>query len=1280
LSSRGSQPTDLDAALLKARLKATLLGSDERVRLGRFQLLRSCGRGGEGVVYEALDSANGARVALKHLHRIHAAAGATLQQEFRALSRIVHPNLAVLYELFRVDAQWFYSMELLSGVDFLSAVHDAAERGAARPALRSALLQLLRGLSAIHAAGKIHRDLKPSNVLVEPDGRLVILDYGLMVAAPSGSEGQGLRPAAGTRAYMAPEQAAGARVTPAADLYAVGAMLFRALTNRPVMAATWAHEAKAGACAHAAPRPSLIARGVPADLDALCSALLERDPALRPTAEQALARLVLCAQEPERVGSAPLLAVAQSREAPVAPRPRPQECFVGRAAQLRALHAAFGHSLRGEAAIVLVHGESGIGKSTLLGRFHAELSLAADALLLRGRCYERENTPYKVFDSVVGTLVQFLNALPATEARALLPEHIDAVQRVFPAFSGLHAAPALAQQKPRAQDSNALCELAFSALRELLRRVRQRRPLVLIVDDLQWGDVDSIRLLQHLLSPPETPAMLIVGAYRRDELESSPFLQRALADGVLRGLGCRVDEVALDALPSEEAKQLVRAAAAPTSAWPHDRVDACVQAARGVPFLLLELAAHAVLTTPSADAQPRQPPQGTSLNEVVAARVARCSGGARALLDLLCIAGRPLELKLAARAAYTELDARSIAHEQTSVRARGAVREQTSSAHAAAAELCAAGLARWRDTHHERCLEPYHDLIRSAISAGVTEDRTRTAHGALARGMQSLAMDQPEQLFQHLLASGESARAGTVALVAAERAGHALAWLRAAEWFGVAIELLSDAEKRGRQIHEQLGYVLSHAGRHRAAARAFLSGVVLEPEAGRARLERLAAQQHLRAGDHAAASALMKKLLRQVGLRYPEHGSTAIAKYWLGRLRWQLAMATPDPRGSRDAASLERLATLEAFYAEHWLSDPLRALVFHTWFIREARTARDRHWLLALLWEVVQLALTKGQREAERCARLLARADALGAEPGMQVEQVTIDYARAAYLIHCRWRPRDALVLLRSAEDALSQTEPGSYFERGWIALLKDYALEITGNFSELVDNVLRRERECLGREDGYSVQQLLISLPLVLTIQDKPEAALAFLRTHWVRSERGMTLTDFVAILRISSLLLYQGDVRGAHESLLSEWIWLKQSGAFLSRVVYENASLHRARNAVALYFQTGAPELKREVQRRIANAERSPPGVRAFFRVVQASLARADGQRDECRALLEEACHDFGATQSDAGAALARYRLAQLNRSPAEQTAARDWLLARGICNLQRWVSLASPGPAEW
>ncbi|HEY0194999.1 MAG TPA: serine/threonine-protein kinase, partial [Kofleriaceae bacterium] len=248
----------------------------------RFQIVRRIGAGGMGVVYEAIDRDRDLHVALKHLAEPSAATLYLFKREFHALAGITHPNLVPLYELISDGQQWFFTMELLDqATDFLTHVrgdrpppHFARGTGAdpeeatalaaphARhrdlpseapapvPApivdhahLRRAFAQLATGVAALHRAGKLHRYLKPSNAMVRKDGRVVLVDFGLVVelrdhVEPGRAPGLASTPdatdaqIAGSVAYMAPEQAAGEPLSEASDWYAVGVMLFEALTGR----------------------------------------------------------------------------------------------------------------------------------------------------------------------------------------------------------------------------------------------------------------------------------------------------------------------------------------------------------------------------------------------------------------------------------------------------------------------------------------------------------------------------------------------------------------------------------------------------------------------------------------------------------------------------------------------------------------------------------------------------------------------------------------------------------------------------------------------------------------------------------------------------------------------------------------------------------------------------------------------------------------------------------------------------------------------------------------
>ena len=379
-----------------------------------------------GVVFEALDRDRNVRVALKTLKRLgsrKAGAQALLRfkREFRALQDLHHKNLVTLGELIAHDEQWFFTMELIEGYDLLgyvrprppmeaggvrvvtseggrrtsrSSVDDPPERfcrteGRSTTAgdkldltrLRAALPQLASGLDALHAAGKVHRDIKPSNVRVSNAGRVVLLDFGLIaeVSERSSIDGE----IAGTPAYMAPEQATSRAVGPEADWYALGAVMYEALTGRLPFEGTPIEILLKKQTTPPEP-PRALAADVPADLEDVCMRLLRIEPSERPTGAE-VARILHAG------GRAPSLVASTGTHGTP---------FVGRGEELELLEQTFRDAQRATTAVV-VDGESGVGKSCLVRRFAEDVAAAhPGTLVLVGRCYEREQVPYKGLDGV----------------------------------------------------------------------------------------------------------------------------------------------------------------------------------------------------------------------------------------------------------------------------------------------------------------------------------------------------------------------------------------------------------------------------------------------------------------------------------------------------------------------------------------------------------------------------------------------------------------------------------------------------------------------------------------------------------------------------------------------------------------------------------------------------------------------------------------------------------------------------------------------------------------
>ncbi len=533
----------------------------------RFELQARLGAGGMGVVFAALDRRRGAPVALKTLLRMSPEALLRFKNEFRALEGLSHPNLVQLYELVEDAGHWFFTMELLQGMDWVSYVRGAhaepATRstvsaiGATAPALgvpswpvetpspdrrtrvepvaydekrlRAAMTQLARGLGAIHRAGKVHRDVKPSNVLVTREGRVVLLDFGLVADADS-ARGE-TRPV-GTVAYMAPEQAAGATVGPAADLYAVGAVLYRALTGRDAFEGETLEVLSRKQTTDPLPPRSLVPE-VPEDLDELCMQLLHRDPDVRPGSDDVLARLDERAARREAAGG-----VRRPSSGPI---------------PAGALREAFEDVRRGRSVSLLVRGAAGSGKSALLSRFADDVQ--ASALVLRGGCREREHVSYKAVDGVVDALTDFVGR----EAAELVPSRLDLLARVFPVTASLGELRASRPPETIA-DARELRARVFLALRDWLVRVADEHDVVLLIDDLQWADPDSRAMLDAVMRPPESPRLLLVATERPEQdgrrhahppwgdvrvldLEPVRRAPRGADRAAVEGVGARIDRL-----------------------------------------------------------------------------------------------------------------------------------------------------------------------------------------------------------------------------------------------------------------------------------------------------------------------------------------------------------------------------------------------------------------------------------------------------------------------------------------------------------------------------------------------------------------------------------------------------------------------------------------------------------------------------------------------------------------------------------------------------------------
>ena len=405
-----------------------------RVLGGQYEIVSEIGRGAMGIVFRALDRETGRFVALKALHGGDPDDLYRLKNEFRSLSRIAHPNLLRLYEMVVEGGHGFFTMEYIEdGVSLVEHVRRAGERApvdgaeaAREAALRAAFSQLALALSALHRAGTIHRDLKPSNVLVDPRGRVVLLDFGL--AAGIGSELAVLSQVGsfvGTLAYMAPEQALGRPLTQAADWYSFGVLLYECLTGRsPFRGRRTGGSSSTGRASSFQPRSPVHPAAAPTS-HASRPGSSRSDPVERPDVG-----VVLAGVSP---AAAPVQATPRS---PLGAGP-----FVGRSSELEQLRQVF-RSARCVEPAASRWSRAPRASARRRSSNTSSAELAADgALVLRARCYPDERVSFEALDEVGGRAEPLpLVALRTSSSTALLPApRVRSAQRLSRAREG--AAP-----------------------------------------------------------------------------------------------------------------------------------------------------------------------------------------------------------------------------------------------------------------------------------------------------------------------------------------------------------------------------------------------------------------------------------------------------------------------------------------------------------------------------------------------------------------------------------------------------------------------------------------------------------------------------------------------------------------------------------------------------------------------------------------------------------------------------------------------------------------------
>ncbi|HKA22866.1 MAG TPA: protein kinase [Blastocatellia bacterium] len=484
-------------------------------RLSHYEVLSRIGAGGMGQVYLATDTSLGRNVAIKLLlaeftkdrDRVR-----RFEQEAKTVSALNHPHIITIHEIGNSDAGRFIVMELVQGQTL---------RSLSKPCPISLLVnlgtQIARALSAAHAAGITHRDIKPDNIMIRDDGYVKILDFGLArLARPAATDAEAKTllhqtlpgSVLGTVAYMSPEQARGETAGPPSDIFALGIIFYELATGQHPFKAESVLGMLHSINSQAPASPGLLG-GTTSEIDGLIMRMLQKQPRLRPTADEVAQALT----ELSGTGAlSPLFDASGSV--------RFERHTVGRERERNELSAAFQSAQVGRGSVICIAGEAGLGKSTLVEDFLAEV-LQADpgCQIARGQSSERlaGAEAYLPF-------LEALDNLVGTPAGHSFRESIKVIAPSW--YTQLATAQDSSLDRVRAESLAVSQERMKRELAAFLQEVSRRSTLVLFFDDLHWADASTIDIIAYIATRLATMRLLIVTAYRLSEMQlnNHPFL------------------------------------------------------------------------------------------------------------------------------------------------------------------------------------------------------------------------------------------------------------------------------------------------------------------------------------------------------------------------------------------------------------------------------------------------------------------------------------------------------------------------------------------------------------------------------------------------------------------------------------------------------------------------------------------------------------------------------------------------------------------------------------